>query len=67
VKPGVGIEEEVAVKRNRYPGSPEKTERNHEIWRLHEQGVGIVRLGRRFRISPSRVKQILDSQALKRS
>jgi len=61
------INEEIGRNRygKRYPGSREKTERNAEIWKLHEDGVGILRLGRRFKISPTRVKQILDAQALK--
>jgi hypothetical protein len=61
----MGIEEELVEKR--YPGSTGKTERNQEIRKLHKGGVGVLRLGRRFRISPAPVKQILDAQRLKRS
>jgi hypothetical protein len=58
----MGIEEDIITgsRRGRYPGTEEKVERNLEIWQALQRGEGVGRLSRRFRISPTRVKQIRD-------
>jgi DNA-binding CsgD family transcriptional regulator len=38
-----------------------KEERNAEIKRLYNRGVGVSEIGRRFGVSPSRVRQIITS------
>jgi hypothetical protein len=46
------------------PGTPKavntpKDERNAEIKRLHKRGVGVSEIGRRFGVTPGRVRQII--------
>jgi Mor family transcriptional regulator len=48
-------------KRPAYPSTEEKVARNEALRKDHEEGMGLQRLGRKYRISPARVRQIIDA------
>lgn len=45
----------------------EKALRNHKVYTLHQQGMRIVDLAKRYKCSPQNILRILQQEQLKRS